>query len=61
MRAVKYEKEAKKGIKHRFGFNLKMPLEDMIKPENMKKITEKYEKLGNRTSARKSRKLIEMV
>lgn len=38
MRAVKYEKEAKKGIKHRFGFNLKMPIEDVIKPENMKKI-----------------------
>ena len=61
MKAVKYEKEAKQGKKHRFGFNLKMPLEEMIKPENMKKIKEKYEKKENRSRAKKSCKLIDMA
>ena len=38
-----------------------MPLEEMIKPENMKKIKEKYEKKENRSRAKKSCKLIDMA
>lgn len=60
-RAVQYEKDAMKGKKRRFGFNMLMPLEDMILPENMKMIKEKYQRLKKRRKVQQTCKLIDMV
>lgn len=58
-KAVQYEKEARQGHTVRFGLNLNMPLEEMIKPENIIKIKEKYKKLAEKRCNIKIDKLID--
>lgn len=49
--AMKYEKFNKDGSKL-YGWNMDMRLEDMIKPENIKKIREDYNKLKEKRESR---------
>ncbi len=54
-KAMSYEKKYNdEGKFNRFGWNSDLPLEDMLKPKNIKKIRENYKKLQERKAAKQS-------
>ena len=61
MKAKRYEDERNKKTEFKkVGWNMDMLLEDMIKPENIKKIKDSHHKRKNKT-AEKSTKLIDII
>ena len=56
--AMKYEIDVgTTDRKSRFGWNLDMSLKDMIKPANMKKIREEYQKLIQKRKEKEMKKI----
>lgn len=55
IKAMEYEKLCKQGHTLRFGLNMDLPLSEIIKPDNMKRIEEKYRILDKRMKKREEK------